>query len=79
MRFRLPALAFAALLAASNASAIFHEIMVKEVFTGSVAAPNAHYIVLQAYAMSQNSVDGHSVTIFDAEGRSSARSRSTPT
>ena len=69
MRFRLPALAFAALLAAGNASAIFHEIMVKEVFTGSVAAPNAHYIVLQAWAASQNAVDGHSVTIFDAEGQ----------
>jgi len=69
MRFRLPAFAFAALLATGNASAIFHDIMVKEVFTGSVAAPNAHYIVLQAWAMSQNSVDGHSVTIFDAEGQ----------
>ena len=41
MRFRLPALAFAALLAASPAFAAFHFIHVKEVFAGSQAHPTA--------------------------------------
>jgi len=68
MRFRLPALAFAALLAASPAFAAFHFIHVKEVFAGSQAHPTAQYVLLQAYDDFQNAVTGHSVTTFDALG-----------
>ena len=68
MRNRILACLALAFGLTAPAFGIFHEIMVKEVFTGSVESPNAHYIVLQAWAANQNAVDGHSVTIFDAAG-----------
>ncbi len=69
MNSRLPAaIGFAAVLAASPASAAFHFIHVKEVFAGSLAQPDAQYVLLQAYDQGQNFVFGHSVTTFDAAG-----------
>jgi cysteine-rich repeat protein len=68
MRTRLSAIGFVAVLAASPAFAIFHEIKVKEVFAGSAAHPNAQYVLLQAYTANQNAVMGHSVLTFDAAG-----------
>ena len=58
MRSRLAALVFAALAAASPALATFHLIKVKEVFPGTVSAPDAQYVVLQAYSASQNFLSG---------------------
>ena len=45
----------------SPAAAAFHLVMVKEVFAGTPAAPDAHYVVLQAWNDDQNAVDGHEV------------------
>jgi hypothetical protein len=39
-----------------------------EVFPGTVAAPNAQYIVLQMYAAGQTLVSGHAVRVFNAAG-----------
>lgn len=55
---------------AKPASATFHEIMVKEVFPGTAASPNAQYVVLQAWAQFQNAVGGHTLTVYDAAGAS---------
>jgi cysteine-rich repeat protein len=57
-----------ALAVSTPAHAIFHDIAVKEVFAGSLAAPNAQYVLLQAYSPGQNVVSGHSVLTFDAAG-----------
>ncbi len=59
-----------ALLASRPALATFHEIMVKEVFPGTAAAPNAQYVMLQAWAMTQNLVGGHTLTVYNAAGTS---------
>jgi cysteine-rich repeat protein len=57
-----------AVLGSKPASATFHEIMVKEVFPGTAAAPNAQYVMLQAWAQFQNAVGGHTLTVYDAAG-----------
>ncbi len=57
-----------AFFASKPASATFHEIMVKEVFPGTAAAPNAQYVMLQAWAQFQNSVGGHTLTVYNAAG-----------
>ena len=55
-------------LQARPAWATFHQVMVKEVFAGTPAAPNAQYVILQAWAGGQNAVANHVVRIFDAAG-----------
>jgi cysteine-rich repeat protein len=67
VRTRMSALAFA-LAVSTPAFAIFHDIKVKEVFVGTAANPNAQYVLLQAFNMSQNAVNGHSVLRFAADG-----------
>jgi cysteine-rich repeat protein len=66
IRLALPILCL--LLAATPALAVFHLMKVVEVYTGSVAAPNAHYVVLQMYTGGQNIVAGHPITVYDAAG-----------
>lgn len=56
------------MLVSAKASASFHAIKVVEVFAGSAAAPDAHYIQLQMYAAGQNFVGGHVVRVYDAAG-----------
>jgi len=69
MRSRISALALiAALTAAAPALATFHLIKVKEVFPGTVASPNAQYVMLQSYAAGQNMLTGHAIHVFDAHG-----------
>ncbi|MGE5413658.1 MAG: S-layer homology domain-containing protein [Syntrophomonadaceae bacterium] len=68
MRSRLAALVVAALAAASPALATFHLIKVKEVFPGTASAPNAQYVMLQAYAAGQTFLSGHKLHIYDAAG-----------
>jgi len=61
-------LALFALLAASPARANFHLVKVVEVFTGTEAAPDAQYVMLQAYSAGQNVLTGHSVQVYDTDG-----------
>jgi len=56
------------MLVSAKASANYHAIKVVEVFAGSAAAPNAHYIQLQMYAAGQNFVSGHVVRVYDSAG-----------
>jgi hypothetical protein len=56
------------MLVSARASANFHAMKIVEVFAGSAAAPDAHYIQLQMYAAGQNFVGGHFVHVYDAAG-----------
>lgn len=57
-----------AVSAVAPAQAAFHLMKVVEVFPGSVAAPNAQYVVLQMHAAGQNLVQGHFIRVYDATG-----------
>ena len=46
----------------------FHLVKVKEVYSGSAAAPNAQYVVLQLPALGENLVGGKQVRVFDYAG-----------
>jgi hypothetical protein len=48
----------------------FHLVLLREVYPGSVASPNAEYVVLQMYAGGQEFVKGHRVELFDGAGGS---------
>lgn len=50
------------------AHATYHLMMIREVFAGSAAQPNAHFVELQMYASGQNLVGGKQVKIFNAAG-----------
>ena len=52
----------------ANAGATFHLVLVREVYPGSVAAPQAEYVELQAYASGQSHVDGHSIVLYGPSG-----------
>lgn len=62
------AAALLALLAAPTAQATFHLMMVREVYMGSIANPEADYVELQMYAAGQNHVKGHVLRAYDASG-----------
>ena len=69
MRPFRPLLALVAAFAlALPAYASFHLMKVVEVFTGTPAAPNAQYVVIQMYAANQGLVQGHKITVFNASG-----------
>jgi cysteine-rich repeat protein len=55
-------------LVPARAWAMFHLMKVREVYAGSVSAPNAQYVELQMYSANQTSVMGHKVTVFSANG-----------
>ena len=55
-------------LSAQPVLAAFHLIKIVEVFPGSQAAPDAQYVVLQAYFGGQNFVAGHAIVVYDATG-----------
>src|SRR5688572_10968402 len=55
-------------LSSQPAHASFHLMMIREVFAGSAAQPNAHFVELQMHSSGQNFVDGKQVKIFDAAG-----------
>jgi hypothetical protein len=57
-------------LGAQPALATFHEVMIREVYPGSVAQPNSEYVELQMWAAGQNFVAGHTIGIYDASGAS---------
>jgi hypothetical protein len=58
------------LLGAQSAAATFHEMMIREVYPGSVAHPDSEYVELQMWALGQNFVGGHQIGFFDASGAS---------
>ncbi len=64
----LAALTALALIAAPAAQATFHLMQVREVYPGSVLAPEAEYVELQMYAGGQNHVKGHKLRTYDASG-----------
>lgn len=68
LRAAVLASAVALLLAAPNAHASFHLMKVVEVFGGTAAAPNAHYVVIQMYSGGQSFVGGHHITVYNAAG-----------
>lgn len=56
------------LLAAQPAFATFHEMMIREVYPGSVAHPDSEYVELQMWAPGQSLVGGHQIGIYDGSG-----------
>jgi hypothetical protein len=50
------------------AFATFHLMMVREVYPGSVASPEAQYVELQMWQSGQNHVAGHVLRSYDAAG-----------
>ncbi|MGN6557023.1 MAG: hypothetical protein ACTHLH_03315 [Solirubrobacterales bacterium] len=65
----LVATAVAALAAtAAPAAATFHLMQIREVYPGTLAAPEAEYVELQMWAPDQNLVAGHVLRSYDASG-----------
>jgi hypothetical protein len=60
----------ALMVPAQPAHATFHEVMIGEVYPGSVAAPESSFLELQMWSPEQNLVSGHTVTLYDANGGS---------
>lgn len=56
------------LVFASPAYATFHEMMIREVYPGSIAQPGSQYVELQMWSPGQNLVAGHSLGFYDASG-----------
>lgn len=62
-------LACVALMAqAPLAHATFHEVLVSELYPGSVASPQSSFLELRMYNDEQNLVGGHTVTLYQADG-----------
>ncbi len=55
-------------LGAQPAQATFHEMMVREVYPGSLAQPNSEYVELQMWSAGQNLVGGHTISVYDGSG-----------
>ena len=53
---------------AQTASATFHLVSIREVYPGSIAAPDSSYVELQMYNPGQNHVATHSVILYNAAG-----------
>lgn len=64
----LAAVSLALALSAPPASASFHLISIRELYTGFAANPAVEYVELQMYADGQEFVQGHSVRTYDAAG-----------
>lgn len=58
----------AVLVSVAPASASFHFMRVVEVFSGTSASPNAHYVVLQMWTGGQHFVAFQSVQVYNAAG-----------
>ncbi|MGN6588273.1 MAG: hypothetical protein ACTHKT_12530, partial [Solirubrobacterales bacterium] len=53
---------------AAPAAATFHLMQIREVYPGTLAAPEAEYVELQMWAPGQNLVAGHVLRSYDAGG-----------
>lgn len=62
----------AGLITAPPAMATFHLMMVREVYPGSLASPEAQYVELQMWQSGQNHVAGHVLRSYDAGGKVTA-------
>ena len=56
------------MVAAQSAQATFHEVLIRELYPGSAAAPQSGFLELQMYSPEQNLVKNHSITLYDAGG-----------
>ena len=56
---------------APTARASFHEILIREVYPGSLAQPDSDYVVLQMYVGGQQFVQGHTLTTYGPGGAQS--------
>jgi len=63
-------LALALIAAAAPARADFHMMLIVEFFSGSAAAPDAQYVVLQMHAAGQSNLAAHPMRFFNASGQS---------
>ena len=68
MRSRIAAVFSMALGAAAPAFASFHLMKIMEVFPGTVAAPNAQYVMIRSYAAGQTLLGSHQIHVYDAVG-----------
>jgi cysteine-rich repeat protein len=68
MRSRIAAVFSMALGAAAPAFASFHLMKIMEVFPGTVAAPNAQYVVIRSYAVGQTFLGSHQIHVYNAAG-----------
>jgi hypothetical protein len=50
------------------AGATFHEMWIREVYTGSLLQPESQYVELQMWSAGQNHVEGHVLKTYDASG-----------
>jgi hypothetical protein len=50
------------------AQATFHEVLISELYPGSVASPQSSFLELQMYNEEQNLVGGHTITLYKADG-----------
>lgn len=58
----------AMLVNAAPAAATFHLMQIREIYAGSIAAPEADYVELQMWAAGQNHVEGHVLRSYDSSG-----------
>ncbi len=68
MRSKIAALFLLVLAAAAPALASFHLMKIMEVFPGTVAEPNAQYVMIRSYAALQNQLTTHKIHVYDASG-----------
>ena len=48
--------------------ATFHEVKIVQLFGGTTAQPDAHYVMLQMWSAGQNLVGGHALTVYNSDG-----------
>jgi len=53
-----------------SAQATFHEVLIRQLYPGSAAAPQSSFLELQMYSSGQNFVKNHSITVYGAGGAS---------
>ncbi|MEE9217831.1 MAG: hypothetical protein V3U98_02060, partial [Acidobacteriota bacterium] len=54
--------------AVAPARALFHLMVIDEIYAGHAGAPDAHYVMLRMTFSGQNLVGGHSITTFFPDG-----------
>jgi hypothetical protein len=61
-------LCLALMVPVQTAQATFHEVLIRELYPGSTAAPQSSFLELQMYSPGQNFVQNHSITVYGANG-----------
>lgn len=65
------------MLLPAGASAVFHEMKIREVFPGTALCPDCSFVELQMYSGGQNFVSGHTIRVYDMSGAPVAFAEST--